>query len=82
MTKVCQTCNKEKHHADFYAYHANPNRLRPHCKQCQGLKRQSRDWQGWKQGWPYKGDIDDMEYLKDRAETFMENGNGWWWGQG
>mgnify|MGYP003145898621 CR=1 FL=1 len=33
-------------------------------------------------GFPYKGDIDDPEYLKDRAAVFAENGNGWWWFQG
>jgi|TARA_R100001530_G_scaffold550_1_gene900 hypothetical protein len=33
-------------------------------------------------GWPYKGDIDDPQYIKDRNAVFQENGNGWWWFQG
>ena len=30
-------------------------------------------------GWPYKGDIDDPKYLKERSELFAKSGNGWWW---
>ena len=39
------------------------------------------DWQVniLKRGWPYKGDIDDPKYLKERSELFVEGGNGWWW---
>ena len=39
------------------------------------------DWQVniFKRGWPYKGDIDDPKYLKERSELFIEGGNGWWW---
>jgi hypothetical protein len=42
------------------------------------------DWQKHKsnKGFPYRGDIDNKKYLKDRAEFYKENGNGWWWGQG
>ena len=39
------------------------------------------DWQSniSKRGWPYKGDIDDPKYLKERSELFVEGGNGWSW---
>jgi hypothetical protein len=36
------------------------------------------DWRNWNQGWQYKGDVDDKEYLKDRSKLFALNGNGWW----
>jgi hypothetical protein len=36
------------------------------------------DWRNWNQGWQYKGDVDDKEYLKDRSKLFDLNGNGWW----
>jgi hypothetical protein len=45
-------------------------------------KRHSRewDWKHNKRGWPYKTDApQNMEWKKDRAELFAENGNGWWW---
>ena len=38
------------------------------------------DWKN-KTCWPFKGDVDDPEYLKSRSELFEENGHGWWWGQ-
>ena len=44
------------------------------------------DWKQYpKRNWPYKGDIEDPEYLKDRAELFHDTKNilapfnGWWW---
>ena len=41
------------------------------------------DWKAWKKGWRYKKDAPyDKEWQKDRAKTFKENGNGWWWTQG
>jgi len=42
------------------------------------------DWQKHidNKGFPYDGDIDNKEWLKDRKELFAENGNGWWWLQG
>lgn len=34
-------------------------------------------------GWPYSSDApENKKWQKDRSETFKENGNGWWWGQG
>jgi len=39
------------------------------------------DWRttAAKRGWPYKEDAPfDTQWLKDRSETFQENGNGWW----
>ena len=39
------------------------------------------DWKNKKTSWPFKGDVDDPEYLKARSKLFQENGNGWWWGQ-
>lgn len=36
------------------------------------------DWRNWQEGWQYKGDVDDAEYLKDRSELFALSGNGWW----
>jgi len=38
----------------------------------------SLDWKRQPRGWPYKGDIHDPEYLKERSELFKEHGNGWW----
>jgi len=81
MSRVCKTCKKEKSSEHFCAYHGSPDTLRPHCIECQKAHRQTRDWQGWRKGWPYKGDIRDAEYLKDRRKLFNESGNGWWWGQ-
>jgi|TARA_R110000744_G_scaffold339876_1_gene445006 hypothetical protein len=41
------------------------------------------DWQKNKnKDYPYLGDVDNKEYLEDRAKVFKENGNGWWWLQG
>ncbi len=41
------------------------------------------DWKKTKKGWPYKKDaLKDPQYMEDRAKTFKENGNGWWWTQG
>ena len=37
------------------------------------------DWRNTNKGWPYKGDLRDPEYLKDRDKLFKESGNGWWW---
>jgi len=37
------------------------------------------NWKSQKCGWPYDGDIDDAEYLRDRRNIFNNNGNGWWW---
>jgi len=37
------------------------------------------DWRQQKSVYPYKS-LDDPKYIKDRAELFNENGNGWWWG--
>ena len=82
MTKVCKTCKKRKPHSDFDTYHRKPDRHRPHCVVCQNEHRKSRDWQGGKKGWPYKGDIEDADYLSDRKSLFDYHGNGWWWGQG
>jgi|TARA_R110000824_G_scaffold17372_6_gene70676 hypothetical protein len=31
---------------------------------------------------PYTGTVNNKKYLKDRAELFAKNGNGWWWLQG
>jgi len=42
-------------------------------------KVQNDDWKQWNKGWPYKG-LDDPKYIKERNETFAENGNGWWRG--
>ncbi len=40
------------------------------------------DWRKCRKGgFPYKSN-DDPKYLKDRAELFASNGNGWWWWQG
>ena len=37
-------------------------------------------WRQQPRGCPYKDDVlNDKKYLKDRAELFRENGNGWWW---
>jgi len=36
------------------------------------------DWRNTNKGWPYKGDLRDPEYLKDRDKLFKESGNGWW----
>ena len=39
----------------------------------------------WKNNipYPYKGHVlSNPEYIKDKAETFAKNGNGWWWGDG
>ena len=53
-------------------------RERPRKKVRNNVSR-NLDWQDWKKGWQYKGDIDDPQYLKDRDKLFKENGNGWWW---
>ena len=39
------------------------------------------DWKSnrIKREWPYEGDIDDPEYIKDRTKLFAKSGNGWWW---
>ena len=44
------------------------------------------DWRQYpKKEWPYKGDVKEPQYLKDRAELFADNKselapfNGWWW---
>ena len=34
------------------------------------------DWRNTNKGWPYKGDLRDPEYLKDRDKLFKESGNG------
>jgi hypothetical protein len=39
------------------------------------------DWRNKTTGWPFKGGVNDPEYLKARSKLFQENGNGWWWGQ-
>ena len=39
------------------------------------------DWKltiNWK--YPYKG-LNDPKYIDHRMETFIKNGNGWWWMQ-
>ena len=56
-------------------------RERPRKKVRNNVSR-NLDWQDWKKGWQYKGDIDDPQYLKDRDKLFKENGNGWWWYEG
>ena len=56
-------------------------RERPRKKVRNNVSR-NLDWQDWKKGWQYKGDIDDPQYLKDRSKLFKENGNGWWWYEG
>ena len=41
------------------------------------------DWRKNPRGeFPYTGDVNNKKYLKDRAELFAKNGNGWWWLQG
>ena len=51
-------------------------------------ERNKHDWRkSPSKGWPYKS-IDDLKYIKERSEFFLENGgegcefNGWWWYQG
>ena len=56
-------------------------RERPRKKVRNNVSR-NLDWQDWKKGWQYKGDVDDPQYLKDRDKLFKENGNGWWWYEG
>ena len=56
-------------------------RERPRKKVRNNVSR-NLDWQDWKKGWQYNGDIDDPQYLKDRDKLFKENGNGWWWYEG
>ena len=35
----------------------------------------------WTIGWQHEKDAPyDQEWLKERAELFALNGNGWWWG--
>tara|TARA_Y100000310_G_C20111071_1_gene547134 strand:- start:118 stop:321 length:204 start_codon:yes stop_codon:yes gene_type:complete len=39
----------------------------------------------WKNSvpYPYKGRaLSNPQYIKDKEETFAQNGNGWWWGKG
>ena len=41
------------------------------------------DWKtSYNKGWPYKGDVNNPKYIKDRSKLFEENGNGWWIYQG
>jgi hypothetical protein len=40
------------------------------------------DWKQCKNGWPYRGDVNDPVYMMERSEFFKENGNGWWYWQG
>jgi|TARA_Y100000034_G_C6896871_1_gene413688 hypothetical protein len=41
---------------------------------------QNLPWRQQLRGFPYKDDpLKDKKYLKDRAELFRKNGNGWWW---
>ena len=47
------------------------------------MARRNYDWKTFaKREWPYKGDLNDPRYIKDRNELFEENGNGWWIFQG
>ena len=42
-------------------------------------KRQNLPWRKQPRGFPYEDDpLKDKKYLKDRAELFRANGNGWW----
>ena len=39
-------------------------------------KKITHDWKKFpKKRWPYKGDIENSKYLKDRAELFRSSGN-------
>ena len=75
----CRTCKKEKQSTEFYLAHSSSERLKPDCIKCGNKLRKLYRWQVQKRGWPYRGDINDAEYLKDRQKTFNNNGNGWWW---
>ena len=47
------------------------------------MTRRNYDWKTFsKKEWPYKDDLNDPKYIKDRNELFEENGNGWWIFQG
>lgn len=80
MTKVCKTCKQEKNVSEFYTYKNRLKKIRPHCIPCYSNNRDKQDWQQWRKGWPYKGDIKDANYLADRKALFDYHGNGWWWG--
>ena len=47
------------------------------------MARINYDWKTFAtREWPYKGDLNDPKYIKDRNKLFEENGNGWWVFQG
>ena len=75
----CRTCKKEKKSTEFYFAHSYSETLRPDCIKCGNKSRRLYSWEVQKRGWPYRGDVNDAEYLRDRQETFNNNGNGWWW---
>ncbi len=75
----CRTCKKEKQSTEFYLAHGSSERLKLDCIKCGNKLRKLYRWKVQKRGWPYRGDINDAEYLSDRQKTFNNNGNGWWW---
>ena len=79
LVKRCRTCKKEKKAVEFYIANRYSGTLRPDCIKCVSKSRKLYSWVSQKRGWPYLGDVNDAEYLRDRQKTFNNNGNGWWW---
>lgn len=77
--KTCNVCQVPKPLSKFYRYKKGKERRKPACIICTNLVKNRYDWKKTKTGWPYKGDIGDSKYMKERSEFFNKSGNGWWW---